>query len=65
MTEQRTCPTCGNRITGHPNKRFCGKRCKDRYHNEHNPRGYGAVRERCLDDLVGDLSDDPGWDAHK
>lgn len=38
----KNCPNCGNIVRGHPNKKFCGQRCKDRFHNENNPRGYFA-----------------------
>ena len=41
MTD-RKCPSCGKPITGHPNKKFCGLTCKDRFHNTHNPRGVQA-----------------------
>ena len=47
MTDRRyrlvtkACKGCEKKITGHPNKRFCGPRCKDRYWNTVNPRGYG------------------------
>lgn len=40
--ETRKCPNCSRRVSGHPNKKFCNSRCKDRYHNRTNPRGYGA-----------------------
>jgi predicted nucleic acid-binding Zn ribbon protein len=33
------CPNCGSQVTGHPNKKFCNSTCKDRFHNETNPRG--------------------------
>jgi hypothetical protein len=36
---KKTCPGCGSGVNGHPNKKFCSKACKDRYHNFHNPRG--------------------------
>jgi hypothetical protein len=51
---ERKCPCCGNRIAGHPNKKFCGQKCKDRYHNTVNPRGYGARPERDDWDRYGD-----------
>lgn len=41
VTKRCPSPRCGKTFTGHPNKRFCNLRCKDRYHNTHNPRGYG------------------------
>lgn len=43
---KRKCPNCGNRVHGHPNKRFCGQRCKDKYHNRTNPRGYYAPENK-------------------
>jgi hypothetical protein len=39
----KACPHCGNAFSGHPNKKFCKTKCKDRYHNKHNPRGYGLI----------------------
>ncbi len=39
---KRSCPACGSGINGHPNKKFCDSRCKDRHHNRYNPRGYYA-----------------------
>ena len=39
---KRRCPWCGNIVKGHSNKRFCGDKCKDRYHNRSNPRGIYA-----------------------
>lgn len=38
----RRCKQCGKPITHkHPNAKFCNLKCKDRYYNIHNPRGYG------------------------
>ena len=37
----RKCPQCGGKVKGHPNKKFCGSRCKDKFHNRTNPRGMG------------------------
>ena len=37
---KRKCPECGMTIKGHPNKKFCCTKHKDRYHNRNNPRGY-------------------------
>lgn len=34
----KTCQQCGK---PHNRKKFCSNRCKDRWHNTHNPRGYG------------------------
>lgn len=44
-TVTKSCKGCGRRIVGHPNKRFCCQKCKDDYHNKHNPRGYGVGRD--------------------
>lgn len=43
---KKRCPHCGSPINGHKNKKFCGSKCKDRYHNKHNPRGYFARDEK-------------------
>jgi len=41
MTELRKCLQCGK---PHNRKKFCSNRCKDRYHNTHNPRGVVGMR---------------------
>jgi hypothetical protein len=33
----KLCPQCSKKIVGHPNKRFCKQKCKDRYHNARKP----------------------------
>lgn len=35
----RKCKWCGRNFTGHPNKKFHSKKCKDTYWNWANPRG--------------------------
>lgn len=67
----RRCPRCRNIVLGHPNKKFCGTKCKDRYHNDNNPRGKFAhlhpdseymkqkEKEFALDAM------EAGWDGHK
>lgn len=35
--KKKTCLNCGNT---HNRRKFCSDKCKDRYHNRHNPRGY-------------------------
>lgn len=30
----RQCPCCKKVISGHPNKKFCNNKCKDRHHNQ-------------------------------
>lgn len=42
VTLRRKCPNCGRPVVGHPNKKFCNSKCKDRYHNVRNPRGVYA-----------------------
>lgn len=42
----KTCPWCGAKVKGHPNKKFCNQRHKDAYHNTTNPRGYGVDPDR-------------------
>jgi len=46
------CPNCGDPVIGHPNKKFCNQRCKDRYHNIRNPRGrFAHLAERIISDI--------------
>jgi transposase-like protein len=61
----KKCPNCGRNVIGHKNKKFCGQRCKDHYHNITNPRGYG-LRDR-QDDMHEYALDtmEQGWDGHK
>ena len=55
-------PDCRNPIDHkHPNAKFCGQKCKDRYWNSVNPRGKFAY----LNPRNFDPDDDPSWDAHK
>ena len=52
----KTCKQCEKDITRkHPNAKFCGLKCKDRYHNTHNPRGYGVRPERNIEDEMHPL----------
>lgn len=37
-------PNCDNCGRPHKRKRFCSNKCKDRYHNKHNPRGQALQR---------------------
>lgn len=66
MTDTKRCDNCGR---PHKRKRFCSNTCKDRYHNEHNPRGYGLLSDRdgnewLYSDTGRDALED-GWDGHK
>jgi hypothetical protein len=61
MHMAKHCPNCNRKVTGHPNKKFCGSKCKDRYHNRVNPRGYGL---RALEDDAMNAMEE-GWDGHK
>lgn len=38
---KKTCKGCECTFYAHPNARFCAQRCKDRFWNTVNPRGYG------------------------
>lgn len=50
------CARCGRKVEAkHPSKRFCGSKCKDRYHNLHNPRGTYRHLAKGGD---GDIEDD-------
>lgn len=51
VRSMKTCPNCGRKVVGHKNKKFCGQRCKDHYHNRNNPRGYGSY-DRYYDDEI-------------
>ena len=72
---KRKCDWCGIAFTKkHPSQRFHIKHCKNKYHNEHNPRGkFAHLNPRSADydpendpRLMGDADvDDPSWDAHK
>ena len=69
--KQLTCATCGKL---HNRKKFCSNKCKDRFHNVHNPRGIFAflkdtdhssssVLYADDDDLID--REGGGWDDHK
>lgn len=32
----RTCPICGNHVTGHPNKKYCSEKCSNKNNNNKN-----------------------------
>lgn len=64
------CQQCGKE---HSRKRFCSNRCKDLWHNTHNPRGYGVMRDHNGERMTSadeahyagmDAIED-GWDGHK
>jgi Ribosomal protein L24e len=65
------CEHCGKE---HSRMRFCSNKCKDRWHNKHNPRGIATVKaltdedKRLLNDEMNDVGRDDiesGWDGHK
>jgi hypothetical protein len=60
----KKCPNCGKKVVGHPNKRFCRSKCKDRFHNTNNPRGYFAHLNPSHPEYVVDEGPE-GWDGHK
>lgn len=57
------CLQCGRK---HNRKKFCSNRCKDRYHNENNPRGkFAHLAGVDRDHEAAMDSCELGWDAHK
>ena len=32
--QKKRCPHCNRLVVGHQNKKFCGAKCKDRFHND-------------------------------
>ncbi len=60
------CAQCGRL---HDRKRFCSNKCKDRYHNLHNPRGkYAHLADLSPEGPVYPYEVEwveEGWDAHK
>ncbi len=60
-----TCDQCSKE---HNRKRFCSNKCKDDYHNKHNPRGLGAMPNQYHDEQdheAGMAAIEDGWDGHK
>ena len=53
MAKVKQCPTCGKAVKN-PRAKFCSNKgrgnCKDRYHNEVNPRGYGPQMRESRDE---------------
>ena len=48
-----------------PKHLFCSLRCKDRFHNEHNPRGkFAHLAGRNLHEYASRAAEE-GWDGHK
>lgn len=61
IKNKRKCQNCSNSIDHkHINAKFCGSKCKDKYHNKHNPRGYGikVLKEKDCDDMNYPTIDD-------
>lgn len=59
----KNCPNCGRTVKGHPNKKFCGQKCKDRFHNFTNPRGYYKPKDDWHEEAMSAMEE--GWDGHK
>ncbi len=48
--------------------RFCSNKCKDRFHNKQNPRGYFrhlSSHSRGSEHIIAMDSREDGWDGHK
>ena len=48
--------------------RFCSNKCKDRFHNKQNPRGYFrhlSSHSRDSEHIIAMDSREDGWDGHK
>jgi len=63
------CLQCGKKL-GPRKKKFCRNKCKDRWHNINNPRGYYAHLNPDDPDFdendLLDVDEGPeGWDGHK
>ncbi len=63
------CDNCGKE---HTRRRFCSNRCKDRFHNRHNPRGLALIpaeqRQAQTEEEMYHAGMDGlevGWDGHK
>lgn len=59
MESTLICDFCENETKRkHPSQRFCKTKCKDRYHNRQNPRGYYAHLNYETRDTDRDIEDD-------
>lgn len=69
------CDNCGCAYKKkHPSQRFHNRKCKDKFHNEHNPRGkfahlnpnHPSYDEEAAEQRQNDEDDShQGWDDHK
>lgn len=68
MSTQKKCDQCGKL---HNRRRFCCNKCKDLFHNLHNPRGmYAHLKGHKIVKTSEDYNDgyegmEMGWDGHK
>lgn len=44
MTNERTCPVCGDRILGRIDKKFCSDQCRAEYNNRMNKDSINVIR---------------------
>jgi hypothetical protein len=51
MESIKCCDQCHKPLTL-KRKRFCSTKCKDRYHNIHNPRGYYAPGKESTKNII-------------
>jgi len=45
MDEKRTCPVCGDKLTGRIDKKFCSDQCRTEYNNKHNQYSNNYIRQ--------------------
>jgi predicted nucleic acid-binding Zn ribbon protein len=45
MEEKRTCPICGDQLSGRIDKKFCSDQCRTEYNNKHNQYSNNYIRQ--------------------
>ena len=45
MEEKRTCPICGDQLTGRIDKKFCSDQCRAEYNNKQNQYSNNYIRQ--------------------
>ena len=66
---QKTCLSCGSKITGRADKKYCNDACKNDFHNHHSgppahyERNQIAIAERELKSSIEDCKRAMEWSA--